>query len=145
MELPRGPNWQIEHFAKVSTQTKWEFVWGVHLNVVIDKCDPKNHKGASYSILIWDNGQRDEETCSTHHVEPTNPTNFGKCVPSFGMHQFQHGWKPCCDSQIQHGCTLEFFDQFITIRIITMQSIDKVQGASKGNPNTFAKLSYLRQ
>jgi hypothetical protein len=26
-----------------------------------------------------------------------------------------------------------------------MQSIDKVQGASKGNPNTFVKLSYLKQ
>jgi hypothetical protein len=83
--------------------------------------------------------------CSTHHVEPTNATNFGKCVPSFGMYQVQHGQKPSCDPQIQHGCTLKFFDQFITIRIITIKSIDKVQGAPKGNPNTFVKLSYLRQ
>jgi hypothetical protein len=61
------------------------------------------------------------------------------------MYQIQHGQKPGCDPQIQHGCTLEFFDQFITIKIITMQSIDEVQSASKGNPNTFVKLSYLRQ
>ncbi len=130
MDLPRGPNWKIEHFAKVSTHTTWEFAWGVHLNVVIDKCDPKNHKGASYSILVWDIGLRVEEMCLTHHAERINATNFGKCVPSFGMYWVQHGWKPNCDPQIQHGCTLEF-DQFITIRIITMQSIDKVQGASK--------------
>ncbi len=77
MELPRGSNWQFEHFAKVLTQTTWEFTQGVHPNVVIDKCDPKNHKGASYSILVWDIGQRVEKTCSTHHVEPTNATNFG--------------------------------------------------------------------
>jgi len=144
MELSRGPNWKIEHFATVSTETTWEFAWGVHPNVVIDKCDPKNHKGASYSILVWDIGQRVEKMCFTHHVEWTNATNFGKCVPSFGMYRIQHGQKPSCDPQIQHGCTLEFFDQFITNIITTMQSIDKVQGTSKMNPNTFVKLSYLK-
>jgi hypothetical protein len=61
------------------------------------------------------------------------------------LDRVQHDQNLGCDPEIQHGCTLEFFDQFITIKIITMQSIDRVQGASKGNPKTFVKLSYLRQ
>ncbi len=93
-----------------------------------------------YGIL-----DKELQRCLTHHAKWTNASNFGKCVPSFGMYQVQHGQKPSCDPQIQHGCTLEFFDQFITNRITTLQSIDKVQGASKMNWNTFVKLSYLKQ
>jgi hypothetical protein len=58
---------------------------------MIDKCDPKTQKDASCSILVWDIGQRVEETCLTHHFEPTNATNFGKRVPSFEMYRVQHG------------------------------------------------------
>jgi len=47
------------------------------MDVKVDQCEQRGHRGPSYPILVWDFGKTFKVTCARHSSHPTYPTHIG--------------------------------------------------------------------